>query len=85
MGTVFDPAGALGTDGLEGVDGVVGVGTEGDPEGTAAADGVVDEAGAGAPWGAPALTALHWLGGGVWILQAPGRVRAWVWFMANGS
>jgi len=24
---------------------------------------------------------LHWLTGGVWTLQAPGRVRAWVWLM----
>lgn len=35
----------------------MGIGTEGDPEGAAAADGVVDEAGAGAPWGAAVLTA----------------------------
>lgn len=40
--------------GTAGVEGVVGVGTDGDAEGAAAADGVVDAAGAGAPWGDPA-------------------------------
>lgn len=73
VGTVFDPD----PDGILASEGVVGIsGESSDGEPTGELDGVA------APEVVGPLAALHWLTGGVCKLQAPGRARASVWFIA---